>query len=259
MKKLVLLVILIVLLTIFLSANTDIYMKSVERTQAFVMMGRKMPEKVEIKETWLSEKKFASHGQEFTLIMDMEKRKIFLALHKEKMYVELPTDFDKEKIFNYLARLDSKAVEVIKSVKITDAKVRLNTETKKIANWNCTASELEMVFMIQQLGMMPKFKMKLWSTQDLPFDDQKNNHIWDDFFVEKILGILNIEEDSLKEMNKMETVKGFQVASEVTISIFGTEIKVEAQNMEIAEKPAPPDAYSVPRGYKRKVVNFNSP
>ena len=254
MKKLVLLVILIVLLTIFLSA--DIYMKSMERTQAFEIMGNKQPEKVEIKETWLAENKFANYGKEHTLILNMDKGTIYFILHKEKIYIELPTDITKEKLLNYLANINPKAAEIAKSIKITDAKVNISKETKKIANWDCTATEFEMVFMIPGLGMMPKFKMKLWATEDIPFDYEKCTKVWDEFFVKHILGIINIDEDSLKEMEKMETVKGFQVANEVTVSIFGTEINVESQSMEIAEKPAPPGTYSVPRGYKRKAINI---
>ena len=131
MKKLVLLVILIVLLTIFLSA--DIYMKSMERTQAFEIMGNKQPEKVEIKETWLAENKFANYGKEHTLILNMDKGTIYFILHKEKIYIELPTDITKEKLLNYLANINPKAAEIAKSIKITDAKVNIS---KDIAVYN---------------------------------------------------------------------------------------------------------------------------
>jgi hypothetical protein len=219
-------------------------------------MGNRQPEKVEIKETWLTENKVASYGKEYSIIIDYDKEKIYLIIHKEKIYIELPTDINKERLLNYLTSLNPKAAEIVKSIKITDVKVNISGETKRIANWDCTATEFEMVFMIPALNMMPKFKVKIWSTKDLPFDYKKCTNVLDEFFVKHILGILNIDEDSLKELEKMDTVEGFQVANEVTVSIFGTEIKVESQSMEITEKPAPPGTYSVPKGYTKKEINF---
>jgi hypothetical protein len=78
----------------------------------------------------------------------------------------------------------------------------------------------------------------------------------DEFFVKYILGILNIDEESKKELEKMEAVEGVQVAAEITINIFGSEIKMEMQVLEIEERPAPADAYSVPSDYTRKSFDF---
>jgi len=43
---------------------------------------------------------------------------------------------------------------------------------------------------------------------------------------------------------KMEKLDRFQVAGEACIDIFGSEIKVESQCLEIAERPAPHPPYS---------------
>jgi hypothetical protein len=77
----------------------------------------------------------------------------------------------------------------------------------------------------------------------------------DEFFLKYIVGMLNIDENSKKELNKLDTVDGFQVAAEVTVNIFGSEINVESQCLEVAEKPAPPGTYTVPSGYQKKSIN----
>jgi hypothetical protein len=251
MKKFALIVVVILLLALFLSA--DIYMKNVERTKAFEMMGNRQQEKVEIKEQWLTKNKFAQFNKELNIIVDYDKEKMYIIMHKPKTYYEIPTDITKEQI---LALVPPKVADAIKSIQITGVKVDLSGETKRIANWNCSSTEFEMVLMIPALNMMPKFKMKTWTTKDLPSDYKKYTTVMEEFFVKYILGMLNIDENSKKEMEKMDTVEGFQVAAEVTINIFGTEINVESQCLEVTEKPAPPGTYSVPKGYTKKTLNF---
>lgn len=254
MKKIILIVVLNLLLSLFLGA--DVYMKNMERTKSFEMMGRKNPEKVEIKEQWLAKNKFAQFSKEHSLIIDYDKGKLYLIIHRPKIYYELPTDINREKLLNLISGLSPKAAEVIKSIKITNVKVNLSGEQKKIANWNCHSAEFEMVFMIPALNMMPKFKMKMWMTKDLPSEYKKYTKVMDEFFVRYILGMVNIDENSKKELGKLDTVDGFQVAADLTVGIFGSEINVESQCLEVTEKPAPPGTYSVPRGYTKKTINF---
>jgi hypothetical protein len=249
MKKLALIVILILFVSLFLGA--DVYTKSVERVKAFEMMGKKQGETLQMKERWYGKNKYVEIGKDFNLIIDLEKEKISLVMHEPKIYLEIPTDMDGNKFFEFIMALSPKVAEVVKSIKITDVKVNLNTETKKIANWDCTASEFEMVLMIPAINMMPKFKMKMWMTHDLPKDYERFSEMGE-AFIKSVLGMLNIDEASQNEMDKMEQVDGFQIATDVTIEIFGSRINVEAQTLEITEKPAPAGTYSVPEGYTKK-------
>ena len=253
MKKLALIIILILFVSLFLGA--DVYTKSVERVKAFEMMGKKQQETLQMKEHWFGKGKYAEIGKDFSMIIDLDKEKMYFALHGSKIYFELPSDLDGNKLFGLITFLSPKVAEVIKSAKITDAKVNLKVETKKIANWDCTASEFEMVFMIPAINMIPKFKMKMWMTHDLPKEYEKYTELGE-LFMRSIMGMLNIDENSQKEMEKLETVDGFQIAAEVSFEIFGTRIDVESQTLEVTEKPAPPGTYSVPMGYTKKDIAF---
>jgi len=255
MKKFVLIVIVILLLTLFLGA--DIYTKNMERVKSFEMMGKKQREQVEIKERWMGKNKFAQIAKDMSIIVDYDKEKMYFIIHPQKIYLEFPTELDREKLLNLILGLSPKAAEVIKSIKITDVKVNLEGETKKIANWNCYSTDFEMVIMIPALNIIPKFKMKLWATKDLSFDYEKHKKVADEFFVKYILGMIAIDEESKKEMTKMETVDGFQIAAEIKVNIFGTEIEVESQCLEVTEKPAPPGIYSVPKGYTKKTIGLS--
>ena len=254
MKKFMFIIVIIILLSLFLGA--DVYMKNMERTKPFEMMGQKQAEKVEIKEQWLAKNKFAQLGKELSIIIDYDKEKLYFIMHKPKTYYELPTNITREKLLDLVQGLSPKAAEVIKSVKITDVKANISGETKKIANWNCQLSELEMIFMIPAFNIMPKYKIKIWTTTDLPSDYKEYTTVMEEFFVKYILGMLDIDENSKKEMEKLHSVKGFQIAAEVTVNIFGTEINVESQCLEVTEKPAPPGTYAVPKGYTKKTISF---
>ncbi len=253
MKKLALIVIVILFVALFLSA--DVYTKSVERVKAFEMMGKKQQETIQMKDRWYGKNKYAEIGKDHSMIIDLDKGLMYLALHEPRIYFEIPTDIDGKKLFEFITSLSPKVAEAIKDIRITDAKVNLRSEKKKIANWDCTASEFEMVIIIPAINMMPKFKMKLWTTSDLPKDYEKFTEMGE-FFMQSIIGMLNIDESSQKEMAKMESIEGFQVAADITVEIFGTRIEVESQSLEVTEKPAPPGTYSVPRGYTKQNIKF---
>ena len=243
MKRLILALTLVLFVTPFLCA--DVYVKTVQRTEAHEIMGRKNPERVEIVEMWLAKNKYAQIGKSISIIIDYEKEKLYFIVHPQKIYYELPTDIDLAKLQELLP---PKYAQIISSITVTNAKVYISSQKKKVANWNCYGAEFEMVFMIPALNIMPKFKIRMWLTEDVPFDYTAYTR-QSEFFERFVFGMLNVDENSKKELEKLDTVDGFQVGTEVTFSIFGSEIKVEAQCLEVAEKPAPAGVYAVPKGY----------
>jgi hypothetical protein len=252
MKKLTLVLILVLSASSFLCA--DIYVKIMERTEAHEMMGRKNPERIEIKERWLGKNKFfVQFSKEFSVIVDYEKEKMYFIAHRPRHYYEFSTNIDKTNLQEYLSPEIAKGIS---STKITDFKVKLSGQTKRISNWNCYGTDFEFVIMIPALNLMAKYKFKIWMTKDLPFDYEDYTRGMDEFFERYILGMVNIDEDSKKEMEKLEKVDGFQVAVEATVRLFGSEIRIESQCLEVVEKAPPPDIYSVPRDYTKKTLNF---
>jgi len=256
MKKLILVVIFVLILILFFSLflSADVYVKVVERTEAFEMSGKRVPEKVEIKEEWLAKDKFAYFSKDLSIIVNYKKEKLYFIVNKHKTYYEFPLEIDMAKLQELLP---PKAAEIISSIKITDVKVNHGGQKKKIANWDCREGELEMVFMIQALNIMPKFKIKFWTTKDLPFDHKDYSKGVGEFYERVVFRVLNVDENSKKELEKMNKMEGFQVASEVTVNMFGSEIKVESQVLEVTEKPAPPGIYSAPKDYTKGNLNVD--
>jgi hypothetical protein len=250
MKKLILFVVLVLIFILFFSLflSADVYVKVMERTEAYEMSGKGHPERVEIKEQWMATNKFAVFSKEINIIVDYQKEKIYFIVNSAKKYYELPTSIDMEKLQELIP---PKAAEIISSIKISDVKVNLSGEKKKIANWDCQEIEFEMMIMIPALNIMPKFKMKLWATKDVPFDYKKYAGGMGEFYGNFVMKLLNVDEDSRKELEKMDKIEGFQISAEVAVNMFGSEINVESQVLEVVEKPAPAGIYSPPRGYTK--------
>lgn len=251
MKKTILIIILVVFATSFLCA--DIYVKNMKRTAAFEMMGKKNPEKVEIEERWMAKNKFAAFSKDITFIADFEKDNLFIVIPKLKQYFRFPANIDRAKLQELLP---AKVFDIVSSVKISGVKVNLDTGTKKVGNWNWRGSEFEMVIMVPAINVMPKFTVKIWTTKDISFDYESYTKGMSEFFKKVILGIVSVDDVSVKEFEKLEKVKGFEVATEVTVSLFGSDIKADTQCLEVAEKPAPEGTYSVPEGFTEKKIDF---
>ncbi|NIO49748.1 MAG: hypothetical protein GTN73_09995 [Candidatus Aminicenantes bacterium] len=256
MKKLILIVIFVLVLILFFSLflSADVYVKVVERTEAFEMPGKRIPEKVEIKEQWLAKDKFAYFSKDLSIIVDYKKEKLYFIINKHKKYYEFPINIDMAKLQELLP---PKVAEIISSIKITDVKVNLGGQKKKVANWDCRETEFEMVIMVQALNIMPKYKTKFWTTKDIPFDHKDYSRGISEFYERFVFRVLNVDENSKKEIKKMDKIEGFHVASEVIVNMFGTEIKVESQALEVTEKPAPAGIYSVPKDYTKGNLNVD--
>jgi hypothetical protein len=123
MKKLILVIIVILLASIFLSA--DVYVKRMEKMAAFELMGEKKPETVVINELWLGEHSFVQHSNTVSIVMDGKKDKIFIIVHPQKCYYEFPTDINREKL---LAMIPPEAKKIISTIEITGAKVSIGGE-----------------------------------------------------------------------------------------------------------------------------------
>ncbi|MDH5406829.1 MAG: hypothetical protein OEX80_09850, partial [Candidatus Aminicenantes bacterium] len=96
MKRLILALTLVLFVSPCLCA--DVYVKTVQRTEAYEMMGKRHPENVEIVEMWLAKNKSAQIRKMLSIIVDNEKEKMYFIIHPQKIYYEFPTDIDRTKL-----------------------------------------------------------------------------------------------------------------------------------------------------------------
>jgi len=242
-------------LIIFLAAvsflRADLYVKKVKQAAPYEIMGKKRSGRVEIQELWLAKDKFAQRGKELSIIFNKKSEKLYLVVNPAKVYLEIPLGITRENLNDYFPQ---KIADIIKSIRVTDVKVNLNTERKKIANWDCQKSEFEMTILIPALNAMPRMKMVMWMTKDLSVDYKGYLTGMEEVFKLLFSKVLDVDENSRKELEKLDRIEGFQVAGEGILKIFGAEIREGEQCLEVAEKQAPPGVYEVPKNFKKRAL-----
>ncbi len=233
MKRLVLILILLVFTFSFLTA--DVYIKQKTHTNAFKMMNQEQPAKDVITEQWIGKNKFASHNKDQSMIIDTNKKVLIMINHKTKTYIfmTLPLDISK-----YMPEQIAQMMkQMMGNLSIT---VKQTGETKMIGNWKCNRYDMTMTMM----GM--PMKMTHWASTDVPFDWKKISAL----MLESVAKIqMNLNEASINEMKK---VKGYTIATDMTMNMMGATMSVKMVTLEITNKPAGPEVYSIPPGYTKK-------
>ncbi len=236
MKRSILVATLIIISFAFLSA--DVYVKTESHTDAFEVMGQKRPAEDKVTEQWMGDKKFAQIGESQTIVVDLNKKAMYVIYHATKSYVEtqLPPDIP--------ALIPEEAAGWMAMMKTTAA-VNPTDETKKVGDWNCKGYDINMTMG----GGMMSMKMKSWVTTDVPFDWKALRDNVLPLFMK--MGGAGIGMDD-KAVDEFKKINGFQVAMEMTAAIMGQEVKSTGKVVEISDKSAPAGTYSVPGDYKKQ-------
>jgi hypothetical protein len=221
----------IVLLAAALLLPADIYIKTNVHTDAFEMMGQKQPAKDDVTEQWLGNNQMVNRTGDKVMIMDMNKKLMYIISPKDKSYVETALPLDMSKL------LPKEAAGMLSMMKVT-VKVAPNGQTKAVGKWNCTGYDVDMNMMMMQM------KMKVWATTDVPFDWKALAKM-----SANVSKMQFLDDTAIAEFMK---ISGFQVASEMSMDMMGSKMKITSQVVEITPKPAPAGTYAVPAGYTKK-------
>ncbi|MGB8951566.1 MAG: hypothetical protein WCC06_02710 [Candidatus Aminicenantales bacterium] len=237
MKKLIFILTAIIATASFLGA--DVHIKSKTHTDAFEMMGQVQPAKDELTEQWIGNNIFATFSSKQNMVIDLNKNMMYVIYPQDKSYVEAQLPLDLSKL------LPPEAAQMLSMFQVT-AKVTPTDETKKVGDWNSTGYDMEMNF----TGMMSMtMNLKIWASTEVHFD-------WKTYMEEMYPAVLKVSSISMPLtddiVNEFKKIKGFQVASEMTMNIMGANMRVTTEVIEIAEKPAPAETYSVPAGFTKK-------
>jgi len=233
MKKLILIIVISVFL--FSIASADVYVKTKTHTDAMEMMGQKQPAKDEIVEQWIGNNIYTNIMSKQTMIIDMNKKMIYILLHGNKSYVETALPLDMKKL------LPEQAVQMMAMMKLT-LKVTPTSETKVINNWKCIGYDMDMSM------MMMSMKSRIWVTKDVPFDWKKFQDMFGIETFKATMASMQIGDEVINEMKKIE---GFQVKTEMTMTIMGQSVKISSDVVEIAKKSPPAGVYTIPADYKK--------
>ncbi len=231
MKKCLFLFILVALTTGIVTA--DVYIKQKMHTDAINMMGQSQPAVDDFSDIWFTENKMAMHSPGMSIIVDMAKKVVFMINIEGKTYVEMeiPVDFSKY--------IPEEAAQMAQMMLNTSVTVQPTGETMTINNWKCEGYDVNMDMMMMQM------KTKVWASKDVPFDWKELM----DKYLEMSKVMLRLNDQSIQEMAKID---GYQIKSETTMNMMGSDINSYQEVVEISQKAAPAGTYAVPEGFTKQ-------
>ena len=213
----------------------DVYIKQKTHTDAFEVMGQSQPAKDVINHIWLAENKMASLSEDQSFIIDLEKNKVFWMNTQNKSYIEMDLPLDISKY------LPEQAAAMMSNMNISVA-VQPTGVTEDVAGKTCEKYDVTMTIMMM---MTMEMKMKVWATEDVPFDWKK----FQDKMIQMFSPTMPLGEEALAAFKQ---IKGWQMRSEMTMNMMGTDMNTVQEVLEITEKDAPAGTYTVPEGYKKQ-------
>lgn len=234
MKKVLLLICIVLISWVLVSG--DIYIKMKTHQDSFYDKGTTVPAQNSIEEHWIGDQKMAFITENLITIYDLEKNQMIFINQIKKIYAETPIPLDMSNLVTaqYYSRL-----QMLKP----KGTIKKTNETKKIGEWNCRKYEIE-IEMIDERGRHDVADLKVWITEDVPFDLEMYGKI-----ISNVLKIENYDDDLISEWIK---IKGFQIALERTLNIRGSARKYYEEVVEISKKNPPVGIYAVPAGYTKK-------
>jgi hypothetical protein len=236
MKKI--LAVIFILLTGWVFANADVYLKIKTHTESYYGEGVIRPAEDSIEEIWIGERKIVFISKNQTEIYDLENKLVSIIFPKKKIYAQSPLPLDRSKLLTdqYYSRLQMFKIK---------GTVRETDETKKIRKWKCKKYELEAWIMDEGHRVVEKH-ISLWKATEVPFDLDMYGKAAANA---RKLRYPRYDDDLLSEWNK---IKGCQIALEMTSYYRGVARRYYEEVVEISEKNPPEGIYSVPPGYTRK-------
>lgn len=213
-------------------AWADIHIKTKSHSDAVTIMGQTQPERNEVSEQWIGDDRYASHGSDSSIIIDLKKNMLYFLDHQDKSYVETTLPLDISKL------MPPEMVQMMSMMKMT-VTVNPTGQTKTIGSWKCSGYEVNISMM-----MMP-LKMMVWATTDVPFNVDQ---FMDKFYPHLLKLQFRLDDQSLAEMRK---IKGYWISSETTGEVMGAKIHSTMEVTEISKASPPPNIYAIPADYRK--------
>lgn len=218
------------------TAGADTLLTIKSRTEGAPIMGKSPSQSTEVR-IWVSpdDKRIRRDEGLYSMIMVLDKSKMYIVDHQAKSYneIDLPVDFKK-----LMPQGGEQMMEEMRRMQKMEVAVKPSTETKKIGSWNTKRYE---VTLTNTAGM--KVDSQMWMSQDVGFDTAA--------FSKLQAGITSLSSGGSEWAKKMGEIPGFPVLTESRMTTPQGEIKTFQELESVDKKPAPAGTYAVPSGYER--------
>lgn len=221
------------------SVNGDHVIKKTKQTTETVMNGSNEKSSVENGTTWISKNKMRQdEGNATSVIIRLDKNKVFILNHTEKTYSEMDLPINLEE------NLTQEAKQIINVMKISSL-VKETKDTQVIRGWK--SQKFKADISISMLGMEMPMTMEIWASRDTGINLKTFRK-----FYAVLLSINPFTKDLMEDFQKIE---GYPVLTNISMRVKGVETKSQEEVVMIEEKKAPRGTYELPSEYTRTSYN----
>jgi hypothetical protein len=228
------------------TAFAEHYMKQIQHTDPYTVMGHRQPASTATIETWLSDAAVLTknHDGTSTLVI-FAKQLAYIIKHSERSYAEMPLDVNK--VINEMAKsgkddkdsgVGAEAMgQMMSAMMQMEVSVKDTGEQQKIGEWQARKY-------IQTINMgMGTTVSEIWATEDLHAD---MSGYW------KAVNVVMAGQKGYAEMiSEMDKIRGVVVKTISRSQVMGSEVKTTSELVEFADKPAPAGTFAIPAGYRQ--------
>src|SRR5262249_20100659 len=181
---------------------------------------------------WVAGDKVRRDDGDSSMILRLDRNKLFLVHHADKTYNELPLPSD---FVRYMGKANVDLAQTwVQKMRLT-VKVTPGSETKKINAWTAKRAQMDIT---SAMGM--KIATTLWLSKDVPGYPVLN----------KLTAALAALQPGASDWSdKLEQLDGFPVLKEDDVDALGARFKTREEPVSTEPKTAPAGLYDPPAGY----------
>lgn len=188
--------------------------------------------------TWISKTKMRQDEGDSTVIIRMDKQKLFVINHLDKTYSELDLPLKLEENLAPQAKQFIQALEISSSIMETQ-------EVKEIKGWKSRKIIAHMS--ISMMGMDMPMTMEIWTSQETGIDLK--------FFRKFYAVLLSMNPFTNALLDQFEKIEGFPVLTKISMRVKDSETVSQDEVISIEEMKAPKGTFDLPAGYTKIAYN----
>jgi hypothetical protein len=228
--------ILLCLLAAAADADTLFTVKS--HTDAFQVAGQKQPAKDSQVKIWMSGDKMRRDDGEQSMIVRLDRSRLYMVNHESKTYSELSLPIDLKKMMPKGS--EAMADQIANGMKLT-VQVTPKTETRKINQWNAKRYDVAI-----QSAMGMKISSTLWVSKEiegyLPLNRLSAT-------------LASLQPGSTAWAKELEKIDGYPVLQEASVDALGANFGTREELLAVEDKAAPAGTFEPPAGYTAQPYN----
>ena len=228
----------LLLLAFSFTAGADTLFTLKSHTDSFQVAGQKQPAKDTQVRIWVAGDKLRRDEEDRSMILRLDKSRLYVLDHEDKTYSEVPLPIDLRKMMP--PGSEAMADQIANGMKLT-VQVTPRNETRKVNLWNAQRYDVAI-----QSAMGMKIASTLWVSKEVEGFPPLN----------KLAATLaTLQPGAGAWAKELEKIDGYPVLQESTVDALGAKFGTREELLAVETKAAPAGAFEPPAGYKAQPYN----